>query len=56
MTKTPDNDVKAARRHHKKHGDMDGLTCLLSACALHYPQKENDREYERARKEERTWK
>ena len=35
---TPANDVEAARRHHEIHGDMDGHTCLLSACALHYPQ------------------
>lgn len=23
--------------HHAKHGDMDGTTCLLNRCALHYP-------------------
>ena len=30
--------VEVARRHHLKHGDMDGHTCLLSACAIHYPK------------------
>ncbi len=35
--RTPSNDIRAARRHHKKHGDMDGQTCLLSECRLHYP-------------------
>lgn len=30
--------IEAAYRHHLKHGDMDGRTCLLSACALHYPK------------------
>jgi len=30
--------VELARRHHLKHGDMDGKTCLLNKCALHYPQ------------------
>lgn len=33
----PENSIDAAVKHHKKHGDMDGLTCLLGACALHYP-------------------
>ena len=23
--------------HHAKHGDMDGHTCLLAKCTLHYP-------------------
>jgi len=23
--------------HHEEHGDMDGHTCLLSRCAVHYP-------------------
>lgn len=23
--------------HHLRHGDMDGSTCLLSKCAVHYP-------------------
>lgn len=31
------NDVDMAKEHHKKHGDMDGETCMLGACALHYP-------------------
>ncbi|KKK83564.1 hypothetical protein LCGC14_2792080 [marine sediment metagenome] len=35
---TPANDIETARRHHKRHGDMDGKTCLLSECALHYPR------------------
>ncbi len=39
---TEDKDVytsrRAARRHHLKHGDMDGHTCLLSVCAIHYPK------------------
>ena len=26
-----------ACEHHRKHGDMDGHTCLLNECALHYP-------------------
>lgn len=34
---TPSNNVRASRRHHKKHGDMRGKTCLLSECRLHYP-------------------
>jgi hypothetical protein len=33
----PAKSIAAAKRHHEKHGDMDGETCLLSACALHYP-------------------
>jgi len=36
--KTPANDVETARKHHKKHGDMDGHICLLNECALHYPK------------------
>lgn len=36
-TQTPSNNARAARRHHKKHGGMDGKTCLLSECRLHYP-------------------
>ena len=35
--KTPANDIKAARKHHLVHGDMDDQLCLLAACALHYP-------------------
>lgn len=31
------DNIADAKRHHKKHGDMDGKTCLLSMCALHYP-------------------
>ena len=34
--KTPANDIESARKHHKQHGDMDGHTCLLAECALHY--------------------
>ncbi len=34
---TPGTNIRDARRHHKKHGDMDGKTCLLSECKLHYP-------------------
>ena len=30
-------EVQAAIDHHEKHGDMDGHTCLLNECALHYP-------------------
>lgn len=37
MSDTPANSLEAAHRHHKQHGDMDGDTCLLGACALHYP-------------------
>lgn len=33
----PTTSVEAARRHHAKHGDMDGKVCLLTRCALHYP-------------------
>lgn len=29
---------RVARAHHRKHGDMDGQTCLLTRCALHYPR------------------
>jgi transcriptional regulator with XRE-family HTH domain len=36
---TPGTSVEAARKHHAEHGDMDGRTCLLSACALHYPKE-----------------
>ena len=41
MTKapTPTTNKRQAEKHHKKHGDMDGHTCLLAICALHYPQK-----------------
>jgi hypothetical protein len=35
---SPATSIAAAKRHHKRHGDMDGHTCLLSACALHYPK------------------
>jgi len=38
--KTPANDIEEARKHHAKHGDMDGHTCLLNECALHYPKEE----------------
>ena len=31
-------EVQKAIDHHKKHGDMDGHTCLLNECALHYPE------------------
>jgi ssDNA-binding Zn-finger/Zn-ribbon topoisomerase 1 len=33
----PATDIEAARRHHEMHGDIDGKTCLLNKCALHYP-------------------
>ncbi len=36
-TQTPANNARAARRHHKKHGDMRDGTCLLSMCRQHYP-------------------
>ena len=36
--RTPANSIEAAREHHTKHGDMDGHTCLLAECALHYPK------------------
>ena len=36
---TPANSVEAARKHHKRHGDMDGHTCLLARCVLHYPNQ-----------------
>ena len=35
------NSKSAARAHHAKHGDMEGHTCLLRECALHYPRKES---------------
>ena len=38
-TGNPADDIEAARRHHKMHGDMDGNTCLLNKCALHYPNE-----------------
>lgn len=38
--------VEVARRHHLKHGDMDGHTCLLSKCALHYPESSAPKEAE----------
>ena len=39
--RTPANDIQVAKEHHKKHGDMDGDTCLLSECALHYPKSQD---------------
>ena len=27
----------AAIKHHRRHRDMDGHTCLLAECAIHYP-------------------
>lgn len=38
--KTPATSIAAARSHHAEHGDMDGHTCLLNACALHYPKED----------------
>lgn len=35
--------LEEARKHHKKHGDMDGHTCLLNECPIHYPKKEEIR-------------
>ena len=32
-----DMNLEDAKKHHKKHGDMDGKTCLLSDCPIHYP-------------------
>lgn len=37
MGENPATSVEAARKHHARHGDMDGKICLLSECALHYP-------------------
>lgn len=34
----PAESVADARQHHIEYGDMDGEACLLSKCALHYPQ------------------
>ena len=34
----PAMSVEGALNHHKEHGDMDGHTCLLARCALHYPK------------------
>ena len=31
-------EVQEAIEHHRKQGDMDGHTCLLNKCALHYPK------------------
>ncbi len=31
------SDQVKARAHHRRHGDMDGDTCLLSECKVHYP-------------------
>jgi len=36
-TYSPETSVDAAKEHHRIHGDMDGHTCLLGRCALHYP-------------------
>ncbi len=38
MNENPATSVEAARKYHAKHGDMDGHTCLLARCALHYPE------------------
>lgn len=35
----PATSVRVAWVHHAKHGDIDGHTCLLGACALHYPKQ-----------------
>ena len=37
MKQTPSNSIRAARRHHKKYGDMRYKICLLPECKLHYP-------------------
>ena len=34
------SEVMSSLEHHVKHGDMDGKTCLLTKCALHYPEGE----------------
>ena len=34
---TAANNIDDAIKHHNKFGDMDGKTCLLNQCALHYP-------------------
>lgn len=31
-------EILPALEHHAKHGDMDGNTCLLSECTIHYPE------------------
>ena len=36
--KTPANDTFTALEHHRIHGDMDGKTCLLDECVVHYPK------------------
>ena len=33
-----------ATRHHEQHGDMDGKTCLLATCPVHYPKADAHRE------------
>ena len=30
-------EIAKAALIHLKHGDMDGTTCLLNKCELHYP-------------------
>ena len=34
-----DTERHLACEHHRKHGDIDGNTCLLGVCALHYPKQ-----------------
>jgi len=32
-------NIEEARKHHKRHGDMDGRICLLNECPIHYPKE-----------------
>jgi hypothetical protein len=38
--------IKEAKKHHRKHGDMDGRICLLNECVLHYPKQREEMEEE----------
>jgi hypothetical protein len=31
-------ELNKALEHHATHGDMDGKTCLLNECVIHYPK------------------
>jgi len=36
--------LEEAHKHHKKHGDMNGHTCLLNECPIHYPKRKKEGE------------
>jgi len=36
---SPEKKLEEAQKHHKKHGDMNGHTCLLNECTIHYPKR-----------------